>query len=122
LDGDRSRDGKDEKPRPSKRTFCNAFTGCQGKRSDVAPMKDYDYGHDSPKEPLDDIAREPIDDVARDILAEARLWEAFQARNSMLTPLMRRQGFFGREKRAAHSNDDSLKTPASHGGKGQRSE
>lgn len=50
-------------------------------------MKDYDYGHDNPKDSLDENS---IDDVARDILAEARLWEAFQARNlpSMLYPLV----------------------------------
>jgi hypothetical protein len=120
LDGDRNRDGKDEKSRPSKRTFCNAFTGCQGKRSDVAPMKDYDYGLESLKEAsLDDNS---VDDVARYFLAMARLMEAIQARNSMMTPLMRRQGFFGREKRATHPTDDSLDIPASRGGKGQRSE
>jgi hypothetical protein len=58
-------------------------TGCGRKRSDESvPTKDYEYDHESSVENSED----PIDDMARDILAEARLWEAFQARNSMKLP------------------------------------
>jgi len=74
---------------------------------------------ESLKEPLDENS---IDDVARYFMAMARLMEAIQARNSMLAPLMRRQGFFGREKRAALASDDSLDMTASRVGMGQRSE
>ncbi|CAL8115356.1 unnamed protein product [Orchesella dallaii] len=114
MEGDGSRDAKDQKSQPIKRTFCNAFTGCQGKRSDAsAPMKDYDYGHESVKEGTDENF---VGDVARDILAEARLWEALQARNSMRYPVMRRQGFFGREKRATQSEDDGFDRIAPNSG------
>lgn len=60
---------------------CTFSKGCNGKRSE-GPVKDYDDERESVKEALDENAK--IDDVARDILAEARLWEAFQARNSMM--------------------------------------
>jgi len=61
-------------------------TGCGKKRSDESvPTKDYEYDRESSIENSED----PIDDMARDILAEARLWEAFQARNSMRLPTVR---------------------------------
>ncbi|ODM98622.1 Cardioactive peptide [Orchesella cincta] len=115
MEGDGSRDVKDQKSQPIKRTFCNAFTGCQGKRSDASAgaMKDYDYGHESVKEGTDENF---VGDVARDILAEARLWEALQARNSMRYPVMRKQGFFGREKRATKSEEGGFNRIAPHNG------
>jgi len=59
--------------------------GCGRKRSDGSmPPKDYEY--EAPVEISDDGS---IDDMARDILAEARLWEALQARNSIRSPFVR---------------------------------
>lgn len=47
------------------------------------PPKDYEY--EVPAETSDEVA---VDDIARDILAEARLWEALQARNSIRVPFV----------------------------------
>ncbi|CAG7838168.1 unnamed protein product [Allacma fusca] len=83
---------------PNKRTICNAFTGCPGKRDIIAMKPDYDYDPQGLLESGDDS----LDDVSRDILAEARLYEALQARNLMrMSRLNRHQGFFSRQKRAS---------------------
>jgi hypothetical protein len=48
------------------------------------PPKDYEY--EAPVETSD--GEGTVDDVARDILAEARLWEALQARSSIRSPFV----------------------------------
>ena len=62
-------------------------TGCGKKRSDGSfPVKDFaEYDQQAPAV---DNADDSVDDVARDILAEARLWEALQARTSMRRPFV----------------------------------
>lgn len=62
--------------------------GCGKKRSDgsipTRDMAEYDQ-----QAPILDNSDDFVDDVARDILAEARLWEALQARSSMRRPFVR---------------------------------
>jgi len=63
-----------------------------GKRSDPsAAIKEYDYGHESVREGTDENF---VEDAARDILAEARLYEAMQARNSMRYPVVSRSNAY----------------------------
>jgi len=59
--------------------------GCGRKRSDgsVPLTKDYDYEHESTGGGGETSYDASVDDIARDILAEARLWEALQARSSI---------------------------------------
>lgn len=65
------------------KTILSLEPGCGRKRSDGSvPAKDYEYDREASVENVED----PVDDLARDILAEARLWEALQARNSMRYP------------------------------------
>ncbi|GJQ77062.1 putative cardioactive protein [Trypoxylus dichotomus] len=80
---------------PKKRPFCNAFTGCGRKRSNIPPLAEIQpqtqiHHLQSPKHRvLDDsvaglleLNAEPgIEDLSRQILSEAKLWEAIQEAN-----------------------------------------
>ncbi|OXA43919.1 cardioactive peptide [Folsomia candida] len=85
-DGEPSSNNNPSPPR-AKRTFCNAFTGCGRKRNGGGggfnrDYVDYSEGGDRGSV-VDSDSDSGMEDVARDILAEARLWEALQARNSL---------------------------------------
>lgn len=72
---------------PRKRPFCNAFTGCGRKRSQLPPLA----GADIPDNSVDveeslgtllDLSAEPaVENLSRQIMSEAKLWEAIQEAN-----------------------------------------
>nr|QHB80540.1 crustacean cardioactive peptide [Carabus violaceus] len=67
---------------PKKRPFCNAFTGCGRKRSNLPPLSRV-MEQDTPDMEnlgtLLDLSAEPaVEDLSRQIMSEAKLWEAIQ--------------------------------------------
>ncbi|XP_022909541.1 cardioactive peptide [Onthophagus taurus] len=82
---------------PKKRPFCNAFTGCGRKRSNIPPLPELPfhfqklYGQPQHKQRrildeslsnLLELNSEPgLEDLSRQILSEAKLWEAIQEAN-----------------------------------------
>ncbi|XP_053623368.1 cardioactive peptide [Plodia interpunctella] len=74
---------------PKKRPFCNAFTGCGRKRSQVPGMPAQEImGH---RQLVDDDSIGPImdsengiDDISRQVISEAKLWEAIQEASAEL--------------------------------------
>ncbi|XP_060809294.1 cardioactive peptide [Amyelois transitella] len=74
---------------PKKRPFCNAFTGCGRKRSQVPGMPAQEImrqrqfvDDDSLGSILD--SDNAIEDLSRQILSEAKLWEAIQEASAEL--------------------------------------
>ncbi|XP_030753057.1 cardioactive peptide [Sitophilus oryzae] len=67
---------------PQKRPFCNAFTGCGRKRSNLpAITPEGDEVEDSINSLLE-LSEEPaVEDLSRQIMSEAKLWEAIQEAN-----------------------------------------
>lgn len=75
---------------PDKRPFCNAFTGCGRKRSQLPPLTGVqelgapldDGATDENLGTLLDLSAEPaVEDLSRQIMSEAKLWEAIQEAN-----------------------------------------
>lgn len=76
---------------PDKRPFCNAFTGCGRKRSQLPPLTgvqelgaplDGDTIDSNDLGSLLDLSAEPaVEDLSRQIMSEAKLWEAIQEAN-----------------------------------------
>lgn len=68
-----------------KRPFCNAFTGCGRKRSNIPPLQNqqarYETSDDSIGSLLDLNAEPAVEDLMRQIMSEAKLWEAIQEAN-----------------------------------------
>ncbi|CAK1554478.1 unnamed protein product [Leptosia nina] len=71
---------------PKKRPFCNAFTGCGRKRSQLPPgmpvqemmrqrQFEEDMGYDTDN---------AIEELSRQILSEAKLWEAIQEASAQI--------------------------------------
>ncbi|XP_026744191.1 cardioactive peptide [Trichoplusia ni] len=68
---------------PTKRPFCNAFTGCGRKRSMAAPgmpsqelLRQKQYDDEAFGSIMD--SETAIEELSRQILSEAKLWEAIQ--------------------------------------------
>lgn len=72
-------------PEPKKRPFCNAFTGCGRKRSQLPPLPELQGNSMDVEESLGtllDLSSEPaVEDLSRQIMSEAKLWEAIQEAN-----------------------------------------
>lgn len=76
---------------PNKRPFCNAFTGCGRKRSNLppltgvrelgAPLDDGAIGDENLGTLLDLSAEPAVENLSRQIMSEAKLWEAIQEAN-----------------------------------------
>ncbi|XP_044738980.1 cardioactive peptide [Chrysoperla carnea] len=67
---------------PKKRPFCNAFTGCGRKRSEIPSADQTPNLHDESISSLLDLSAEPaVEDLSRQIMSEAKLWEAIQEAN-----------------------------------------
>ncbi|KAL3278232.1 hypothetical protein HHI36_013570 [Cryptolaemus montrouzieri] len=76
---------------PKKRPFCNAFTGCGRKRSNIPALtKDGEELDDSISTLLELNAEPAVENLSRQIMSEAKLWEAIQEANMELN--RRRQG------------------------------
>ncbi|CAG9823272.1 unnamed protein product [Phaedon cochleariae] len=67
---------------PDKRPFCNAFTGCGRKRSNLPALADNGEEMDESINSLLELSAEPaVEDLSRQIMSEAKLWEAIQEAN-----------------------------------------
>ncbi|XP_076250445.1 crustacean cardioactive peptide [Rhynchophorus ferrugineus] len=67
---------------PKKRPFCNAFTGCGRKRSNLPALTSNGEEMEDSLNSLLELSEEPaIDDLSRQIMSEAKLWEAIQEAN-----------------------------------------
>jgi Arthropod cardioacceleratory peptide 2a len=77
-------------PFPRKRPFCNAFTGCGRKRSDIpakhlhhnaaTTQEEYsnDIGDNDMSSSMDFNSEPAVEELMRQIMSESRLWEAIQ--------------------------------------------
>ncbi|KAL1508952.1 hypothetical protein ABEB36_003766 [Hypothenemus hampei] len=76
---------------PKKRPFCNAFTGCGRKRSNLPALSSDGQEVDNSIDSLLELSAEPaVEDLSRQIMSEAKLWEAIQEANLELN--RQRQG------------------------------
>ncbi|KAF5293188.1 hypothetical protein FQA39_LY13656 [Lamprigera yunnana] len=67
---------------PKKRPFCNAFTGCGHKRSNLPALTNRGEPVEETIGSLLELSAEPaVADLSRQILSEAKLWEAIQEAN-----------------------------------------
>ncbi|XP_050299286.1 cardioactive peptide [Anthonomus grandis grandis] len=67
---------------PKKRPFCNAFTGCGRKRSNLPALTHTGEEVENPINSLLELSAEPaVEDLSRQIMSEAKLWEAIQEAN-----------------------------------------
>ncbi|XP_023012719.1 crustacean cardioactive peptide [Leptinotarsa decemlineata] len=67
---------------PEKRPFCNAFTGCGKKRSNLPALADNGEEMDESINSLLELSAEPaVEDLSRQIMSEAKIWEAIQEAN-----------------------------------------
>ncbi|KAG5876217.1 hypothetical protein JTB14_010424 [Gonioctena quinquepunctata] len=67
---------------PDKRPFCNAFTGCGKKRSNLPALTDNGEEMDESINSLLELSAEPaVEDLSRQIMSEAKIWEAIQEAN-----------------------------------------
>ncbi|XP_066150321.1 cardioactive peptide isoform X1 [Euwallacea fornicatus] len=64
---------------PRKRPFCNAFTGCGRKRSNLPAISSDGQEVENAIDSLLELSAEPaVEDLSRQIMSEAKLWEAIQ--------------------------------------------
>ncbi|KAJ8938361.1 hypothetical protein NQ318_004986, partial [Aromia moschata] len=90
---------------PDKRPFCNAFTGCGKKRSNLPALTDKGEEMDESINSLLELSAEPaVEDLSRQIMSEAKLWEAIQEAN---VELNRRK-----QKNSMESSEDDVVVPA----------
>ncbi|XP_018571850.1 cardioactive peptide [Anoplophora glabripennis] len=90
---------------PDKRPFCNAFTGCGKKRSNLPALTDKGEEMDETINSLLELSAEPaIEDLSRQIMSEAKLWEAIQEAN---VELNRRK-----QQNSVESTEDDVAVPA----------
>ncbi|XP_060524530.1 cardioactive peptide [Cylas formicarius] len=67
---------------PRKRPFCNAFTGCGKKRSNLPALTSDGIEIEDSINSLLELSAEPaVEDLSRQIMSEAKLWEAIQEAN-----------------------------------------
>ncbi|KAK4882426.1 hypothetical protein RN001_005745 [Aquatica leii] len=67
---------------PKKRPFCNAFTGCGHKRSNLPALTNRGEPVEETIGSLLELSAEPaVEDLSRQIMSEAKLWEAIQEAN-----------------------------------------
>ncbi|CAG9769537.1 unnamed protein product [Ceutorhynchus assimilis] len=67
---------------PKKRPFCNAFTGCGRKRSNLPALTSDGEEVENSINSLLELSAEPaVEDLSRQIMSEAKLWEAIQEAN-----------------------------------------
>ncbi|KAK9880247.1 hypothetical protein WA026_010123 [Henosepilachna vigintioctopunctata] len=67
---------------PKKRPFCNAFTGCGRKRSNIPALTNNGEELDDSISTLLELNAEPaVENLSRQIMSEAKLWEAIQEAN-----------------------------------------
>ncbi|XP_065157085.1 cardioactive peptide [Atheta coriaria] len=98
--------GKDLVIDPKKRPFCNAFTGCGRKRSNLPalPLQGEPLHNDETIGSLLELSAEPaVEDLSRQIMSEAKLWEAIQEANMEL---------LRRKQESLEGADEDLATPA----------
>ncbi|XP_063912225.1 cardioactive peptide isoform X2 [Zophobas morio] len=89
---------------PKKRPFCNAFTGCGRKRSNLPPLPEQRELTDESIGSLLELSAEPaIEDLSRQIMSEAKLWEAIQEANMELSR---------RRQESAESSEEDVAVPA----------
>ncbi|XP_044757276.1 cardioactive peptide [Coccinella septempunctata] len=70
---------------PKKRPFCNAFTGCGRKRSNLPALTSDGEEIDDSISALLELNAEPaVENLSRQIMSEAKLWEAIQEANMEL--------------------------------------
>ncbi|KAH0808869.1 cardioactive peptide isoform X3 [Tenebrio molitor] len=88
---------------PKKRPFCNAFTGCGRKRSNLPALTDQGEIIDESLGSLLELSAEPaVEDLSRQIMSEAKLWEAIQEANMEL---------HRRRQESAESAEDDVAVP-----------
>ncbi|RZC38619.1 cardioactive peptide, partial [Asbolus verrucosus] len=89
---------------PKKRPFCNAFTGCGRKRSNLPALADQNDVLDESLGSLLELSAEPaVEDLSRQIMSEAKLWEAIQEATMELNR---------RRQESAESAEDDVAVPA----------
>ncbi|CAG9859274.1 unnamed protein product [Phyllotreta striolata] len=77
---------------PNKRPFCNAFTGCGRKRSNLPALTSQGEEMDESINSLLELSAEPaVEDLSRQIMSEAKLWEAIQEANVELNRRKQKQ-------------------------------
>ncbi|CAG9839999.1 unnamed protein product [Diabrotica balteata] len=81
---------------PHKRPFCNAFTGCGRKRSNLPALTSQGEEMDESINSLLELSAEPaVEDLSRQIMSEAKLWEAIQEANVELNRRKQKQALEG---------------------------
>ncbi|XP_056637896.1 cardioactive peptide [Diorhabda carinulata] len=81
---------------PNKRPFCNAFTGCGRKRSNLPALTSQGEEMDESINSLLELSAEPaVEDLSRQIMSEAKLWEAIQEANVELKRRKQKQATDG---------------------------
>ncbi|NP_001280497.1 similar to crustacean cardioactive peptide precursor [Tribolium castaneum] len=89
---------------PKKRPFCNAFTGCGRKRSNLPALPEQSEVVDENLGSLLELSAEPaVEDLSRQIMSEAKLWEAIQEANMEL---------HRRRQESAESSEEDAAVPA----------
>ncbi|KAB0790073.1 hypothetical protein PPYR_11103 [Photinus pyralis] len=89
---------------PKKRPFCNAFTGCGHKRSNLPALTNRGEPVEESIGSLLELSGEPaVEDLSRQIMSEAKLWEAIQEANVELAR---------RKQESAESLDNDPSSPA----------
>ncbi|XP_045465746.1 uncharacterized protein LOC123674733 [Harmonia axyridis] len=75
----------DDNMNAEKRPFCNAFTGCGRKRSNLPALTSDGEEIDDSISALLELNAEPaVENLSRQIMSEAKLWEAIQEANMEL--------------------------------------
>ncbi|XP_017778790.1 PREDICTED: cardioactive peptide [Nicrophorus vespilloides] len=96
-------EGRDSIIDPKKRPFCNAFTGCGRKRSNL-PALSMQGDNDETIDSLLELSAEPaVEDLSRQIMSEAKLWEAIQEANMEI---------LRRKQESAEGYEEEPATPA----------
>ncbi|XP_025830534.1 cardioactive peptide [Agrilus planipennis] len=100
---------------PKKRPFCNAFTGCGRKRTNIPPLASSIREGSSDEESIGtlfELSAEPaVEDLSRQIMSEAKLWEAIREANEELTRQKQKYAMESEEAIPARSATASCALP-----------